>query len=154
MSDSKHIPDPVLQRAQKRIKVLSREIEDIKGFIKIYERFAAGVDEDIDDELRLRERLKLHEAPPPRVKSSPQTEVERVVREILKKRDRPISSAEMLQLVTERGITIGGKEPRWNLSAKLSRMEDVENIEGAGWWLKNIPWKASKYILENEGPDA
>lgn len=136
-------------------------------FIRTFERLAASEDEEKKNEpsppkVRERKRLDpgvffphLNAPETKKVKSSPKRDVERVVREVLKMRNRPTTSTEMLQLVTERGITIGGREPRWNLAAKLSRMEDVDSIEGVGWWFKNIPWKASKYIVasESEGPD-
>lgn len=165
MSKENQISDRILRQAVKKRDALKEELHEMELFIRTFARLAASKEEEEDEPAPPKGRSGIDASVffrpvmpvlKKQIKSSPKRDVERVVRKILKDRDRPTTTAEMLQLVTERGITIGGREPRWNLAAKLSRMEDIESIKGTGWWFKNIPWKASEYILssESEGPDA
>ncbi len=150
--------DWVLIKAVKRRDTLKEELGEVESFIRTYKRISASNDEEgdaavlpavknrsgIDASLFFQQRLEKPETE--KIKSSPKRDVERVVLEVLEKQNQPTSSAVMLKLVTERGITIGGREPRWNLSAKMSRMEEVQSYEGFGWWFKDRGW------TENKGP--
>lgn len=170
MGNQKQISDRILRQAVKRRDALKQDLHEMELFIKTFERLAASKEAEEEEEEDMPEEPKpvgrsgidasvFFQPVTPvikKIKSSPKRDVERVVREVLERRGEPTPTAEMLKLVNERGITIGGREPRWNLAAKLSRMEDVENIKGLGWRLKGHPLKMQNYILtpESEGPDA
>jgi hypothetical protein len=168
MTKPKQISDRILRQAVKQREALKQELHEMDLFIRTFERLAASKDEEENEPLppkagglsgvdptlfipvlnRPSEKTK--------VKSSPKRDVERVVRDVLELCGKPTATADILKMVAERGVTIGGQEPRWNLSAKMSRMEDIVSLEnGDGWWFKDRPWHASVYVFEpkNEGPD-
>jgi hypothetical protein len=64
------------------------------------------------------------------------TATERIAWEIIKDAGRAVPSAEMLQLITERVGTPGGKDPAATLAARLSRAPSLKFERGFGWTLK------------------
>ena len=145
MSDS----DTILQRALRRRDNFRRELDEIESFIRTFKRLADATAEE-PTAVRIR-----HRSIEDKIKSSPQREVEQAVTQVLINAGRPVTTAQMLEAVTTHGVVIGGREPRWNLSAKLSRMEGIISIEGHGWWFENRPYKAVGYepSQETEGLD-
>ena len=57
-----------------------------------------------------------------------------------------LHTSELLEVLKERGIEIGGEKPEANLSAYLSKSEDFENDRRFGWSLinKNAPGAATQ----------
>ena len=59
----------------------------------------------------------------------------KVVREVLRANRRAMLTRELLVLVRERGIEVGGKDPIATLSARLSNADEFKNHGGTvGWW--------------------
>lgn len=61
---------------------------------------------------------------------------ERAIREILLVVPKPMNRTELLELCIERGIHVGGQEPLNTLASRMSRMENVTNVRGQGYFLK------------------
>lgn len=62
---------------------------------------------------------------------------ERVAREILSAAEAPLDRTMLYKAVTASGVTIGGKDPKNTLAARVTRMGDVTNIRGKGYWLRS-----------------
>lgn len=151
--------DKILQKALRQRESLRKQLTEIEGFIRTFKRLAAG-DENLAAGL----------VPPPSpavknylrefansavAKSSPIALIEVSVRNFLTHIGRPASTIEIIDRIAPDEVKIGGKQPRWNLSAKLSRMPDIISIEGHGWWFKDRPCEAVGYVPppKTEGPD-
>ena len=64
------------------------------------------------------------------------SDTEKATREIIERLGRPVATRELLGLLAEIGIDVGGKDPASTLSARLSRAPSLENIRQRGWWIK------------------
>lgn len=68
-----------------------------------------------------------------RSKPTPVSEIRKRAAAILEAVDRPMPLAELHNRLTRTGVVVGGKNPRSNLSAKLSGAEELQTIPGQGW---------------------
>lgn len=64
------------------------------------------------------------------------SETEKATGVIIRELGRPVPTRELLELLTARGVEVGGKDPASTLSARLSRAPSLENIRQRGWWIK------------------
>ncbi|MDP3861220.1 MAG: hypothetical protein Q8Q63_06505 [Phaeovulum sp.] len=65
-------------------------------------------------------------------------EIERfevATREILSAATTPLDRTNLLELLAERGVMVGGLDPKNTISARLSRMSGVSSARGIGYWL-------------------
>lgn len=95
--------------------------------------------------------------PPPRKRVS-QAEAAEMV---LKEKRRPMTSAELLTLVPEKGVTVGGEKPLMSFGSTLSRDPRFVNIRHEGlyyWWLKALgpppEMNEAPDLLREDGSDA
>lgn len=88
-------------------------------------------DLDISDPQILQKRADS----PRRPQKNEVAQFEREVRAILGEATKPLDRAELLSLVTARGVVVGGKDPKNTLSSRLSRMSGVSSDRGYGYWL-------------------
>lgn len=87
-----------------------------------------------------------HTKKPARPRNSSKEEVAKVARDIIRERGEPIMRDELFDLLTSRGLTIQGKDPRMVLSTMLWRMrERVARVKGGGYWPADIPNAAAGY---------
>ncbi len=56
------------------------------------------------------------------------------VRDILNDNRKPTPFSELYDALIRRGIVISGKDPRANLSQKLSSSDEFMGRRGVGWW--------------------
>lgn len=71
---------------------------------------------------------------------------------VLNEKARPMTSAELLAVVPEKGVTVGGKDAQMNFGSTLSRDPRFYSYRRDGlyyWWLKAKPLPART----NEAPD-
>ena len=59
--------------------------------------------------------------------------------EILSALGRPVKTAELLELLIERGVAIAGKNPLGTLSARLSNSNEFRSLGPIGWWFRDKP---------------
>jgi hypothetical protein len=72
-------------------------------------------------------------SPPVRQASDARKSAEAIAREVLRGRTTPTPTRELHQVLVERGIEIGGKNPISNLSAILSKNVDFIAVGRSGW---------------------
>lgn len=70
---------------------------------------------------------------------------------ILKERGAPIETRDLLPLVRERGVQVGGKDPIATLSARLSNSDEFKTRRGVGWWFSGQPYPGDLSSNEAEG---
>lgn len=71
---------------------------------------------------------------PQSVTARSKAESEVVIREL----GRPVPLSELFEKITARGVKIGGKKPKWVLSAYLGQSPTLISTP-QGWWLKGEP---------------
>lgn len=62
-----------------------------------------------------------------------------VARNALHKRGGPIPLGDLLSIVVNAGVEVGGKNPAATLSARLSNSDEFTSHRGLGWWFANRP---------------
>jgi hypothetical protein len=62
---------------------------------------------------------------------------ERKMLEILTETSTPLDRNALYAHCVDRGIDVGGKEPLNTLASRMSRMPEVTNIRGQGYWLRS-----------------
>lgn len=68
---------------------------------------------------------------------SPMRKFEDAVMAVLERAPSPLDRSKLLERVEALGIVVGGADPRNTISARLSRMPDVINVKGIGYWPKS-----------------
>ena len=128
LSDSEisAIASRIRERKQTALKLM-REIADVK---------------DLERELKafLNEKPVEPRGPAERPESqepSSSTEILDAAEAVLRENGGPMYSGQILELITARGIRVGGKHPSSNLSTKLSRSNGrfISNGRRMGWRL-------------------
>ncbi|MGI3170169.1 hypothetical protein ACRARG_13540 [Pseudooceanicola sp. C21-150M6] len=66
-------------------------------------------------------------------------------REILDELGMPVETRDLLPLIQERGIEVGGKDPIATLSARLSNSEEFKVRRGVGWWFSDRPFPGEDF---------
>ncbi|WP_099557076.1 hypothetical protein [Hartmannibacter diazotrophicus] len=131
-----------------RKKVILQEMSEIDDtinridrFMKDWQSFAEDSvpDQPISDGGSLMQRT-------PRTRNPSKEDVAEAAYEIIQERGEPIPRDELFDLLSERGITIQGKDPQMVLSTMLWRMKDVIiRIPNYGYWLRNEPHPEAGY---------
>ena len=161
--------EPAYQRARARRTKLLQELEAVDLFLAMYQQFASDdTDEATEatgsssaDVQKKDTALKLgagSEGAPDHSVSAPisqreklprgmsQADTEEFVREILVANGRPMSAADLLQRIHERGRIVGGHDEASNLKTKLWRAKGRINvIPGAGYWPQDVDCEAVGY---------
>ena len=71
------------------------------------------------------------------------------VRDALNEFNRPIPISNLVQIVREKGVEVGGKDASATLSARLSNSGEFQSHRGVGWWFKNRDFpSANRSIFE------
>lgn len=68
----------------------------------------------------------------------------------IRKAGRPLSIAELVQRLTDRGLQIGGARPAPNLAGYLSRSPLVRFEQGMGWIVVDLPQETDTASAEKE----
>lgn len=68
-------------------------------------------------------------------KSSPIEEFEEAVRLVLGEADAPLQRGPLLSAIERLGIVIVSSNPANAMATRLSRMDDIVNVKGEGYWL-------------------
>lgn len=83
-------------------------------------------------------------------RSTPVAEFESKALDLLSEVGEPLNRSQFLEQIEERGVVIGGAEPKNTLSARLSRMREVTNLKGFGYWLRSRPYEPAGYQPSEE----
>lgn len=75
---------------------------------------------------------------PPQADRNPSSirDFENATLAVLADADRPIQRGPLLSALERAGITVGGKNPANTMATRLSRMTDITNLRGYGYWLR------------------
>ena len=121
-----------LAAVETEMMTLSKEAERLRSFLAVAE------DLESDHELGGRPSARVNPVDEEKREHSSPGAVEAEAIEIIKAAGRPVARAEMVTELQRRGIVLGGKEPRRNLSTILWRSKTIENINGVGYWLPSL----------------
>lgn len=123
----------VVQVARDRLAELDRlqEAQDaertkLKGFLAVADQLQ-GAHHEVSAAV---EELARAEA---KSKPTPVAEIKKRAAAILASMDRPMPLSDLHVALVRTGVVVGGKNPRSNLSAKLSGAVELETIPGKGW---------------------
>lgn len=74
-------------------------------------------------------------------------EIASCVRGILTAAGEPLDISQLYDEVLKAGLTIGGRNPKGNLSAKLAPYDDIMFIKGKGWKLSTFNSAPSNFVV-------
>lgn len=77
---------------------------------------------------------------------TPIAEFEKAVLEVLSTAESPRNRTDLLADIEAVGVVVGGSDPRNTLSARLTRMPQITNIKGHGYWLKDRAYDPAGYF--------
>jgi hypothetical protein len=120
-----------LNRAEMTVKMLEGQISRVEAYIEM-----APVYESDESQ---------GEASRARSNGVAATSV-RLAIEAIRERGQRIHTRELIQILQNQGITIGGSNPVANLSGFLSRADDLDNSRSEGWGLAS--WRGDKVSQE------
>lgn len=120
--------DPIIAAARQELAGLDSKRREIEDFISRYERYKAhattapsdGIIPPIDVPLNLR--------------GAPADKVMSAVHDILFQRGDALTLSAIFDELTRRGVIVGGKHPKQNLSQKLSAHQDLRSYGKRGWY--------------------
>lgn len=140
--------------------ILRARLAKIEAAISEYERWAESVSELIPGSQRLRPHSQPeHESPAHATDAADEPtassirEFEEAARAVLRDADRPQQRGEMLAALDRGGIVVGGKDPANTLASRLTRMHDIVNLRGYGYWLKDRPYPQAGYVVSDGSAD-
>ena len=81
-----------------------------------------------------------------KVVQTPIAEFQDMARKVLGEIDRPLQRAELWELLRDRGLVIDSNDPPNAIGTRLSRMPDVVNLKGYGFWLAARPYAAADHL--------
>ena len=77
-------------------------------------------------------------------------EFEDSVRLVLGGATEPYPRGPLLSAIEELGVTVIGKDPANTMGTRLSRMSDIINLKGYGYWIASRPFPRAGYNPEKE----
>ncbi len=146
----------VYDRAVGRIEELRAELQRLQSFVSTYRELAEEAEEPTPMRAASRQKIVAFDhrengdngtAP---ARTTPQTELERVVEDVLMAHGAPLRRAELLEHLKARGLVIGGRNEMTNLGSKLSRAQGLVNLPKLGYWPKALPFPSSGYLPSSE----
>lgn len=144
----------ILEQAQNKREALQRELARIETFLatayELQHEFGKS------GPLKGEQSDKAKADAPARVRS-PSTPGSgsatlRAVGEILRERNTPMSTRELLPLVRAKGIEVGGKDALATLSARLSQ-KGVVTVKDGKWWFIEVSGASDAQALGEEAAD-
>lgn len=129
MSQMSH--DPILAQALDRLAAAQSEVSRWEGFLRAYDELRGNrprVDSVIV-QAKVASRHKSTSA------TGALSESAEAAAAYIQKIGRPVSTRDLVQVLTAQGVSVGGKDEIATLSARLSRSDLLRNIRGQGWEL-------------------
>jgi hypothetical protein len=147
--------DPILQNALARRDAALAEARRWDDFIHMYGELKSGQAQHAEGKSVLPTRL-LSPAPAP---TGTISDTEREAANVIRELQRPVSTRDLLTMLMQRGIEVGGKDPLSTLSARLSRAPTLANKRGEGWIMRdwadgNVPVTGAPSAQEFNQGDA
>jgi hypothetical protein len=122
----------VLSKAKSKLLALEGEMNELRAFIRTYEKLSSGV-----DKAEVQQRDTEHESNEVAQEFSSKEEIVNAARMVLSERfPRPMNISDLYQEVTNIGIRVSGLKPKMNFSAKLSTADDIHYVQNEGWYYR------------------
>jgi hypothetical protein len=150
--------DPIIEAAKRDLAQLDAKRAELRAFIARYEEYRSALSEigpssSCSTTEALVERALRRSAPADQVMSA--------VHDILACRGDALTLTAIFNALVERGVTIGGSNPKQNLSQKLSAHPKLKSYGKRGWYFADsLPpclrpntrlWEPAREY--EEGPD-
>ena len=132
--------DAISALREERAALRARLVK-IEDAITEYDRWAASVQGLLGDVAPAKptsdkDETTAHDAETHnQVKSSPIEEFEEAVRLVLGEAEAPLPRGPLLSAIERLGIVIVSGNPANAMATRLSRMDDIVNVKGEGYWL-------------------
>lgn len=146
MSDDEN--NPILQAALDRLGELNEERRELEAFIALHRKLAARIAKGVRHYKVANPADVAHRTLEPTPSGS--DEILAGIRGVMREHGGPIPLADLHAGLTRRGIIIPGKDPRNNLSQRLSSSGEFSGKRGVGWWFAN-EWPQEKRLSEADG---
>jgi hypothetical protein len=161
--------DEIIRRLLKRREAALRELERVDELIKLYQEVKKGEaeKEDTSNEFSILfgplvgENVRPHQRRPPTYVSPSQKvrpkDVGPIARRLMLDNGHPMTRTELLDALKKSGVRLAGTDEARYLGTIMWRLRDeFINIEGHGYWPRDIPCEAVGYVPggdeENEHP--
>lgn len=150
--------DIAYTNALRRRRQLQAEMKEIDNFLELWKRYAGTEPEHSDstDTPRIRRRITRNAGAKPRKKTLLTNEqLAPIVRDILIAEGHPMTRGMLVAALVDSGFTVGGVQPNRNMGTIMWRLRDrFTNIEGEGYWPKDLPYASANYSPEGEDEPA
>ena len=124
------MPPDILAVAKSRVSDLEAELADLHAFLRTYVKLTATA-----ESRPLASPSPRRPAPPSQGTASKRQQIEDAAAAVLGVR-QPLEVPDILRLITEMGVDVGGQKPDKNLSSYLSRSQRfVIRRKDGGWFL-------------------
>jgi hypothetical protein len=140
--------DPIIQAAKRDLEALDAQRQDIIDFLERYRLYKGAA-------LRLSVEPTESMALNAQTRGARADEVLSAVADILIGHNDAMSLSDIFDKLRERGIVVGGKNPKQNLSQKLSADEQLKSYGKHGWYFadKLPPCMGGKSCLAENRSD-
>ena len=119
--------DPIFTQALDRLTAAQSEVSRWEGFLQAYYELKGG--DNVIARASHVPRLKAARS------SGALSESAEAAAAYIQKVGRPVSTRDLVEVLTTQGVSVGGKDEIATLSARLSRSDLLRNIRGQGWAL-------------------
>ncbi|HEX8643994.1 MAG TPA: hypothetical protein VF702_08800 [Allosphingosinicella sp.] len=123
----------LLDKARQKLAELEAEAEKMRTFIRVYEDLAGHNSVD--------EHSKVASEPGPTgfpVTFAPPAVVVESCKAAISKEGRPMTRSELVRALYQNGVSLAGTDKRKNLGTILWRSKQFDNVEGVGYWPKDL----------------
>ncbi len=135
----------VIEKARTKLAQLEAEAARIRDFIAVYEALAVNDSVDIGDSVEA-EMISAKGKVTGKKTGDRAEKIVKMAKIVLRERQRPMTRSELVQALEARGLVIGGSDKNKNMGTVLWRSKEFTNIEGEGYWPKDVP-------TSNSSPD-
>lgn len=170
--------DKAVENALARRAELRRELDEIEGFLALYDRFRtlgsaqatlgiipaarvtpearppasfASIDGEASESEGVKEEQTPSSAPQVAGKGLSREELRPHIEAIIREAGRPLTRGNLLRKLDQRGTPVGGRADRAkNMGTIMWRLkEHFVNLPGYGYWLQGVPYPPLGYIPES-----
>ena len=130
----------LIEKAQKRLNELQAEVEKLRTFLGVAADLAG--DKAVDNgSAKDSVKLPLRHASPKQIVESAKL--------AMRQQARPLTRSQLVTLLSEAGLSLGGKDKAKNIGTVIWRSDEFEQIEGLGYWPKEFGrWMGQKHASE------
>lgn len=129
----------VVEKARERLAEIEAEAVELRTFLAVHDRLLGkgeGIKAAPGDE---KEAIVANQQQSV-AKASP-GEIVAGAKQLMREKQRPLTRTELVKLLTLRGLRIAGRDKSKNVGTIIWRSQQFQNVEGVGYWPKEMgPW--------------